>query len=817
METMQFIYIVSGLIVLLIGGLAFILLVERSRGRGLIVRALNMSLFLIKIPRETKEDLSAEEKKNRIAVMEQFLSSLGSLRERGSRIQFSYGQPYIVLEMAVPFSGAEISFYLAAPKKYETFLEKQIYGFYPKAIVQKVKDYNIFNPQGACAGGFLKLEKNSILPIKTYKELEIDPLENISTALSKIEETGEGGALQIILKPASKNWDKFGLSIIRKMNRGQSFIDAVKGKIAKKPKEGEPQIQSQMTLDAQETIKSLQSKISKTGFEANIRLLFSGNTQERSAELLSHMEGSFYQFGVPNLNSLRLEKMKKNGLKKLSFYFSFRVFSKRQKMILNSEEVASIFHFPLTSLGSPKMKWLKSKESVPPINISKEGVLLGKNIFRGEETEIRMTENDRRRHFYVIGQTGTGKTKLMINMIKQDIMNGKGVCFIDPHGSDVDDILGMIPPERAEDVIYFNPGDVERPMGLNMLEYDPKFPEQKTFLANEMINIFKKIFPEAPEGMGPVFQQYMRGALLLVMDDPESGATLLEVPKVLVDAEFRKYKLSKTNNIVVKDFWEKEAEKAGGEASLANIVPYITSKTNIFLANDIMRPILCQQKSAFDFRKIMNEKKIFLANLSKGKMGDLNSYLLGLIIVGKFLMGAFSRVDTPEDQRPDFYLYIDEFQNFTTDSISTILAEARKYKLNLIIAHQFIGQLEDKIKDAVFGNVGSMAVFRVGADDAEFLVKQFEPVFSAQDLLNIDNFNAYVKLLINNMTSTPFNIKCNPPARGDSQIAIRIKELSRIKYGRDKVIVDKEIFERSKIKANNAPGADALSEEINLK
>ncbi|MBU4458343.1 type IV secretion system DNA-binding domain-containing protein [Patescibacteria group bacterium] len=815
---MQFIYIVSGLIVLLIGGLAFILLVERSRGRGLIVRALNMSLFLIKIPRETKEDLSSEEKKNRIAVMEQFLSNLGSLRERGSKIQFSYGQPYIVLEMAVPFSGTEISFYLAAPRKYETFLEKQVYGFYPKAIVQKVEDYNIFNPQGACAGGFLKLEKNSILPIKTYKDLEIDPLENISTALSKIEETGEGGALQIVLKPSLKNWDKFGLSIIRKMNRGQSFNDAIKGKEIKKPKKDEPQqVQPQVTPDAQETIKSLQSKISKTGFEVNIRLLFSGKTQERSEELLSHMEGSFYQFGAPNLNSLRLGKMKKNGLKKLCFYFSFRVFSKKQKMILNSEEVASIFHFPLTSLSSPKMKWLKAKESVPPINIPKEGVLLGKNIFRGEETEIRMAENDRRRHFYVIGQTGTGKTKLMINMIKQDIINGKGVCFIDPHGSDVDDILGMIPPERAEDVIYFNPGDIERPMGLNMLEYDPKFPEQKTFLANEMINIFKKIFPEAPEGMGPVFQQYMRGALLLVMDDPESGATLLEVPKVLADAEFRKYKLSKTNNIVVKDFWEKEAEKAGGEASLANIVPYITSKTNIFLANDIMRPILCQQKSSFDFRKIMDEKKIFLANLSKGKMGDLNSYLLGLIIVGKFLMGAFSRVDTPEDQRPDFYLYIDEFQNFTTDSISTILAEARKYKLNLIIAHQFIGQLEDKIKDAVFGNVGSMAVFRVGANDAEFLVKQFEPVFSAQDLLNIDNFNAYLKLLINNTTSVPFNIKCNLPAKGDSRIAMKIKELSRMKYGREKTIVDKEIFERSKIKTDNTPGADVLSEEINLK
>jgi hypothetical protein len=814
MTITQFIYIVSGLIILLIGGLALILIIEKRKRGGLIVRALNMSLFSIRIPRETKDDMSAEEKKNKIAVMEQFLSGLGALRDKTMR----YGQPYIVLEMAVPFSSSEISFYLAAPKKYETFIEKQIYGFYPKAIVQKTEDYNIFSPTGFASGGFLKLEKHNVLPIKTYKELEVDPLENISTALSKIAETGEGGVIQIVLKSASKNWNKFGLSVIKKMNKGQSLKDALKGKPMPKPKKDEPQIQPQITPDMQETIKYLQSKTSKTGLDVNIRILFASTTQERAEELLSHMGGSFQQFSSPNLNSLKIEKLKGNKLKKLCFNFSFRLFNKKHKIVLNSEEVASIFHFPLTQLGSPRLKWLKAKESIPPADIPKEGVVLGKNIFRGEETEIRMTDNDRRRHFYIVGQTGTGKTTLALNMLQQDILAGKGVCYLDPHGQDIETILGMIPPERADDVVYFNPGDIERPMGLNMLEYDPNFPEQKTFLANEMINIFKKVFPESLEAMGPVFQQYMRGAILLVMDDVESGSTLLEVPKALADSSFRKYKLSKTNNIVVKDFWEKEAEKAGGEASLANIVPYITSKTNVFLANDIMRPILCQQKSAFDFRAIMDEKKIFLANLSKGRLGDLNSYLLGLIIVGKFLMAAFSRVDMPEEQRPDFYLYIDEFQNFTTDTISTILAEARKYKLNLIIAHQFIGQLEENIKKAVFGNVGSMAVYRVGAEDAEFLVKQFEPIFNAQDLLNIDNYNAYLKLLIDNKVSIPFNMKANPKPKSNPEMAAKIKELSRLKYGREKSIVEKEIFERSKI-SNKAPleGADSLPEELNFR
>jgi len=816
MTIMQFVYIVGGLIVLLIGGLVFLLIIERMRGRGIIVRALNMSLFLIRVPKETKEDLPTEEKKNRIGVMEQFLSSLISLREKGSAIQFSYGQPYIVLEMSVPFNSPETHFYLAVPKKYETFLEKEVYGFYPRATVEKVEDYNIFHPEGCCAGGFFKLDKNSILPLKTYKELEIDPLENISTALSKIGETGEGGAIQLVIKPASKNWNTFGLLVAKRINQGLSFKDALKGKLIKKPKKDEPQIQIKPSPADEETIKYLQAKASKMGFEVNIRLLFASKAQERAEELLSHSGGAFHQFGSPNLNSLKLEQVKGRGLRKLCFKFSFRLFSNKEKMILNSEEIASIFHFPLTQLSSPKLKWLKSRESTVPPDLPKEGIILGKNIFRSEETIVRMLDNDRRRHFYIVGQTGTGKTTLMANMIEQDIKSGKGVCFIDPHGSDVEKILGMIPPERAEDVIYFNPGDTERPMALNILEYDPTHPEQKTFLANETVNIFKKLWEAIPEAFGPMFEQYMRNALLLIMDDPESGSTLLEVPKVLADTEFRHYKLSKTSNIVVKDFWLKEAEKAGGEAALANIVPYITSKANIFLANDLMRPIICQQKSSFDFRKIMDEKKIFLVNLSKGKLGDVNSYLLGLIIVGKFLMAAFSRVDAAEEQRPDFYLYIDEFQNFTTDTIATILAEARKYKLDLIIGHQFIGQLKENIRDAVFGNVGSMAVFRVGADDAEFLVKQFEPTFNQQDLLNIDNFNAYVKLLINNQTSTPFNIKCDPPAQSNSEIAEKIKELSRLKYGREKVIVEKEIFERSKI-SNTSSGANILPEETEFR
>jgi len=812
----RFIYLIVVLSLFLAAAVVGYLVLLKIRNKGKIVRALNMSLFLIKIPIEFKQDISLEEKRNRIAVMEQFLTSLTSLKERDYFKQALYGQPYIALEMAVPFIGSEICFYLAVPKKYETFLEKQVYGFYPQATVERIEDYNIFNPDGQSAGGFFVLSKQNILPLKTYKTLEIDPLESISNALSKIEEVGEGGTVQIILKPAGRGWNNAGHRIAQRMNQGLSFKDALAGKQLKKPKPNEPQVQQKVSPQDEEIIKSLQEKSAKMGFQVNLRLVFSAKTKERAKELMSHAQGAFNQFASPNLNSLKFKEAKGDRLKKLCFNFSFRISERREGMVLNSEEIAGIFHFPLTKLSSPKLKWLKAKESVPPANLPQQGIILGKNIFRGEETTVRMTDNDRRRHFYVLGQTGTGKTKLMVNMIKQDIENGKGVCFIDPHGSDVEDILGMIPEERAEDVIYFNPGDIERPMGLNILEYDPKYPEQKTFLANETVNIFKKLWEALPEAFGPVFEQYMRNALLLIMDDPGSGSTLLEVPKVLADAQFRHYKLSKTDNIVVKDFWQKEAEKAGGEAALANIVPYITSKVNVFLANDLMRPIICQQKSAFDFRKMMDDQKIFLVNLSKGKLGDFNSYLLGLIIVGKFLMAAFSRADVSEEKRPDFYLYVDEFQNITTDTIATILAEARKYKLDLIVAHQFIGQLKENIRDAVFGNVGSMAIFRIGADDAEFVVKQFEPIFNQQDLLNIDNFNAYLKPLINNQTSLPFNIRCNPPAHSNPEIAEKIKELSRLKYGREKVVVDKEIFERSKV-SSQISGATVLPETPDLR
>ena len=438
-----------------------------------------------------------------------------------------------------------------------------------------------------------------------------------------------------------------------------------------------------------------------------------------------------------------------------------------------------------------------------PAYLPDEGLLLGYNQYRGEKKDVRLGRDDRRRHLYVIGQTGTGKSAFLSNLIEQDVLAGEGVGILDPHGDLVDDILGKIPNERLDDVVVFDPGNLERSVGLNMLEYDPKFPEQKTFIINEFIKIFDKLYDLKTTG-GPMFEQYTRNSLMLLMDDPAETYTLMEVPKVLADKDFRHYLLAKCRNILVREFWEKQAEQAGGEASLKNIVPYITSKFDTFISNDYMRPIIGQAKSTFKFRDIIDGNKILLVNLSKGRLGEINSSLLGLIITSKLTIAAFSRVDTAEKDRKDFYLYLDEFQNFATDTISTILSEARKYKLCLTISHQFIGQLEDEIRDSVFGNIGTMSVFRVGAEDAEFLQKQFAPVFNAQDLIKIENYNAYLRLMINGMISTPFNIKTYPPNPSDRERMADIKEYYILKNGRAREEIEAEVEARRRSYASGA-------------
>lgn len=786
-------------------GIRLIMQIHRKQQ---VAYSLNLITLLVSLPIHKQKQANQDEIRKIIGVMEQFYTSIVQVEKGWLKGMFS-GSSALSFEMVLPAIGEEIHFYLSVPRTYAETVEKQITGFLGDAKVEIVEDFNIFNPVGATVASYLTQSKSFYLPIRTYQSLEIDPLNFIANAMSKLEFHGEGCAMQILLQP-NKSWQQTAQKIAWEMKQGKNFhqaythvtkgaveslIDSLHAHKKESDKTQEEKDRERFRTIDETTIKALEQKSSKVGFDVNVRLVASALTETRAMAILSSMESAFSQYENPGMNGFTVNRVSARQLQKALYDFSFRNFASGQRMLVNTEELTSIFHFPTPYLETKKIKSLKSRTAPLPTNMPTEGLIIGLNTYRGEERAARISKEDRRRHMYIVGQTGTGKSVSLQNMIQQDIENGDGVCLIDPHGETVDAVLAKVPKHRADDVVVFDPADLERPLGLNMLEYDPTKPEQKTFIVNELISIFEKLYDLKATG-GPMFEQYARNALLLIMSDPESGSTLLEVPRVFSDPTFRKMKLVKCQDIIVKNFWEKEAEKAGGDASLANMTPYITSKFNTFIANEFVRPIIAQQKSTINFRDIMDNKKILLVTLAKGKIGEINSNLLGMIFIGKILMAALSRADLDEKERKDFYLYIDEFQNFATDSVSVILSEARKYRLSLIMAHQFIAQLKDTIKNAVFGNVGSSLIFRTGPDDAEILQKQLQPEFEANDIINQDNLNAYAKILVNGQAVKAFNIVMPFPKPGSAQIAPVIKELSRLKYGRDRKQVEFEIQER---------------------
>ena len=789
-----------------------------------LYRALNMTLYEVILP-PADEESEKRELKNLISSMEQIYAGLLPNVDDKSRIN-----EYFSFEIAVSHVGEEISFYCAVPDQRRGLFERQVLSVFSHARVEIVEnDYNVFHDDGITVASVIEVNDKSAFPIKTYQEFDHDPLSVILNAFSKLAEVGEGAALQIITKKASRGDQAHLQDAIKKIERGDKIDDAINTSVAKEiwkftkefakeavsstseDDKNKPKDSEEAQAKKQKAIEEIQKKITADLTKTSIRIVVSADTRVRAEELLTILESAFSQFNNPNGNVVKFKRLDGSKLDNLLHDFAFRLFDATQSVLLNLSELSTIYHFPVRSLeGAREIKEQRSVTAPAPIDMPKDGITLGVNKHRGHELNIKMTPKDRVRHMYVIGQTGTGKSVLLTNMILQDIKNGEGCCFIDPHGSDVQYILSNIPKERYEDVIYFDPSHLARPMALNMLEYDERFPEQKTFVINELLGIFNKLFDMKTAG-GPMFEQYFRNATGLVMEDPSSGNTLLDISRVLADEGFRKQKLEKSNNFIVNQFWNEIAGKAGGEASLENIVPYITSKFDGFLSNDYMRPIIAQEKSSLNFREIMDNRKILLVNLAKGRLGDINSNLLGLIIVGKITMAAMSRVDSFSKELPPFYLYIDEFQNVTTDSIAVILSEARKYNLGLIAAHQYIKQLEESIKNAVFGNVGSMAVFRVSTEDAEVFEKMLGPVFSGRDIANIPNWNAYMKILANGTPVKPFSMATLPPPEGSTEHLDALKELSYLKYGRPREEVEANIKERYTKKAvhNPDPFADS--------
>lgn len=806
-----------------------------------VAKALKQTLYEVALP-ESKGDAEEKRKglKELISSMEQFYAGMLAISGKPS-----YGTELVenqfTIELAVANGGEEFVFYVAVPDQKRDIFEKQFLSIFPNAKLAEKKDnYNIFNEEGFSVGSTGKQIRREIFPIKTYEQFDYDPLNVILNALSKIAKDGEGAAIQIVFNPAGDYYNKQYKEALDAIQKGESVKKATDirhtlwGNFTKGFKELTKETYKEVTKGDKEkkeepkvvdsiAVEQITAKIQTPVIETNLRILASATNRQRAEDIITSIESSFGQFENSLGNGLKFDRVKEFALAELAHNYSYRLFDKEHSVPVSVRELTTIMHFPTESVsGTHQLKQSKAGSAPAPLGMpgaetkaydgkTKQNLFLGTNKHRNINTPIYVTPEDRLRHFYVIGQTGTGKSTMLRNMIIQDIKNGDGVCFIDPHGSDVQDILAHIPKERYEDVIYFDPSHVDRPMSLNMLEYNRDYPEQKTFVVNELFSIFQKLYGGVPESMGPMFEQYFRNATMLVIEDPDSGCTLLDVSRVMAVKSFRDMKISKCKNPVVVQFWKEIAEKAGGEGSLQNMVPYITSKFDVFLANDIMRPIIAQEKSSFNFREIMDSKKILLVNLAKGRLGDINSSLIGLILVGKILMAALSRVDSFGKEVPPFYLYIDEFQNITTPSIATILSEARKYKLSLTMAHQFIAQLDDNIKDAVFGNVGNMGVFRVGAEDAEFLEKQFEPVFTSNDIMNIDNMNCYIKMLSGGKPVRPFNVEFTWPDKGTPDVVESLKELSFLKYGQDRTLVEDLIMEKYKKEPVVAPMSASMA------
>lgn len=765
-------------------------------------RALHMKLFEIVLPNAIEGQ--AKQAKEMMALMEQWYASMQALASDATNKE----KNYYSLELTVSNGTTVTSFYCAVHVDYAALFEKVVLGVFPTAQVKESKeDYNLFHRSAITACSYAVHSSHPALPITTYNEVEGDPMALIISSFTKLAKDNEGLALQLLVRPSGDVFAKRYGEMLEDLRKGETFKRVVDkqdmlketfhmiGEMfssSKTEEEIAKEKEKKITHVDENAMKFVQEKLSKTIVETNIRIVASASTLPRVQAIRADLEAAFSQFTKVHGNSIKWVEVEGKKQKAMLHRYSYRLWNEDESYPLNLSELASVFHFPMLTKDVANVREQTYTQAQAPMDSGTEGVILGVNKYRGLEQTIHFGKEDRMRHMYVIGQTGTGKTTILKNMIVQDIKNGDGCCFIDPHGSDLLDILANIPPERAKDVIYFDPAYIPRPMGLNMLEYDRNFPEQKTFVVNELLGIFNKLFDMKTSG-GPGFEQYFRNATLLVMEHPESGNTLLEISRVFSDKDYRDYKLSKCKNPLILQFWQ-NAEKTTGDQGLQNWTQYVNSKFDVFMSNDIMRPIVAQEKSAFNFREIMDTKKIFLVNLSKGRLGDINSSLLGLIIVGKFSQAALSRVSSNE--RPDFFLYIDEFQNVTTPAIASILSEARKYRLSLNVAHQYLAQLPEDIKGAIFGNVGSMAVFRVGSEDAQFLEKQFAPTFSTSDLIKIDNHHAYVKMLIKGEPKPAFDIVTLAPEKGDITRIDALKELSYLTYGRPADEVNEEILRK---------------------
>lgn len=812
-------------LILIILFVAFIVYRNSMREAKNYERGLKMVPILIHLPPASddidgggrdKRDLT-EEVLSQAQVMYNIIAST-STKGFMSRI---YGQRHVSFEI-VAREGL-VYYYAVVPTVLTDTVRQAIAAAYPSARLEEVSEHSVFSKVGKASGtigGEFTLRKEFIYPISTYMESKRDASRALLNAVSSAGRE-DGVGIQFLIRPAYEKWTKRSISAAEQIvkNKGEKKSSGGSSLSARdvmqalwKPPEAsdKKEFQAEKPLSAVEQAKvdAIQEKIRYPGYEVMIRVVVSSNTAARSQVLLKNIVAAFALFDSPSFNGFKFHLTK--NVDELATAFIFRFFPQaNSRDILNSVELATLFHLPdQNSIPTSQVKRQMSKQVDGPTEVMETGLLLGYNEFRGVRKPIRLADKDRRRHIHIIGQTGVGKSVLQENLAYQDMLAGRGFALVDPHGDLAEALLAKVPRDRVEDIVYFDPGDMSNPIGLNMFEFD--HPDQKDFLVQEAINMLYGLYDPGHTGIvGPRLEHIFRNCALLLMADP-AGGTFVDVPKLLVDEQFRNAKLKYVTDRQVLDFWTKEFPASQRSNEAGDLISWVISKFGPFISNDAMRNIIGQTKSGFNFPEIMNNNKILLVNLSKGKMGDLNSKLLGIIFVMKFQAAAMARANIPEHERKDFTLYVDEFQNFATDSFETILSEARKYRLSLVLANQFMTQLKEELREAILGNVGTTITGRIGTTDAEIMVKRYTPVFTAEDLTKLPNFESVCVAQINGTPSAPFSMAWIPPmGEPNQQLSDALKKLSAAKYGRPRDQVERDISARISVQQPSQPAAGA--------
>lgn len=814
---------------LVIGGatVAFLMYRKTLRDAKNYERGLKMVPILIHLP-PASEDI-ANDSRDKRDLTEEVLSQaqvmyniIASTATKGFKSKI-YGQRHLSFEIVA--RDGLVFYYAVVPTVLTDVVRQAIAAAYPSARLEEVAEHTVFSKVGKLSGtigGEFTLKKSFSYPIATYLESKRDASRALLNALSAVGRE-DGIGLQVLIRPANEGWTKSSITLADKIVKDRGIkkggisefvaVRDIMGALWKPPesageKKNNPDEKQQLNAVEQSTVDAIQEKTRYPGYEVLIRVVVSSNTAAQSQTLLKNIVAAFALFDSPSFNGFKFNLSR--NLEELTSAYILRFFPQQiTQNILNSVELATLFHLPdQNSIPTSQVQRQMSKQVDGPTQVMEEGLLLGYNEFRGVRKPVRLSTKDRRRHMHIIGQTGVGKSVLQENLAYQDMMDGRGFAFVDPHGDSVEALLSKVPKERVEDVVYFNPSDMSNPVGLNMFEFD--HPDQKDFLVQEAISMLYGLYDPGHTGIvGPRLEHIFRNCALLLMSDP-NGGTFIDIPKLLIDEEFMKSKLKYVTDQQVLDFWTKEFPASQRSSEAGEVISWVVSKFGPFISNDAMRNIIGQQKSGFNFADIMNNNKILLVNLSKGKMGDLNSKLLGIIFVMKFQAAAMARANVPEDQRKDFTLYVDEFQNFATDSFETILSEARKYRLSLVLGNQFMTQLREDLREAIIGNVGTTITGRIGITDAEIMVKRYTPVFDAEDLTKLPNYESVVVAQIEGVPSAPFSMSWIPPmGQSNQQLSDALKRLSAAKYGRPRGQVEQEIFRRLSVKQGAPKGPTA--------